>query len=256
VRAAGIAIASLFGLLFGSFANVVIYRVPKRESIVRPPSRCGSCGTEIRPRDNIPVLSWILLRARCRTCGTRISVRYPAVEALTAALFGLAAATLDATDLIAYLPLVFALIVLSFIDIDHKLLPNRIVIPTLVAELVLFAVSAAVGPGARAYITALAGMGGAFLFFFLLALISPGGMGMGDVKLSAVLGLALGYFGWARTVLGLFLGFFIGSIGGIALIMARRGGRKTQIPFGPYMALGALIAVFFGGPLVDLWLQR
>lgn len=256
MRALGIGLASLFGLLFGSFANVVIYRVPKRESVVRPPSRCPSCGKDILARDNIPVLSWMFLRGKCRNCGARISPRYPFVEALTGALFGLAAATLDPTDLIAYLPLAWVLVVLSFIDIDHKLLPNRIVLPALSAELVLFALAAALGPGMDAYLGALAGMAGGFGAFFVLALISPRGMGMGDVKLAAVLGLALGYFGTARTFIGFFLGFLIGAAGGIALIAARKGGMKSYIPFGPYMAVGALISIFFGAPLVDAWLQR
>lgn len=252
-----VGLAALFGLLFGSFANVVIYRVPKRESIVRPPSRCGECGTQIAARDNIPVLSWLMLGGRCRRCKTRISVRYPAVEALTAILFALTAARLPATDLVSFIPLVWVLIVLSFIDIDHKLLPNRIVLPALAVEAVLLAVSAGFGSGgAHAYIRALAGMAGAFLFFFALALISPRGMGMGDVKLSAVLGLALGYFGWEWVLLGLFLGFLLGAVGGIALILARRAGMKSEIPFGPYMALGALAAILYGDPLVRAWLGR
>ncbi len=256
MRAAGISLAGLFGLLFGSFANVVIYRVPKRESVVRPPSRCGNCGTEIKPRDNIPVLSWILLGGKCRNCSARISVRYPFVEALTAGLFALSAARLDPTDLIAYLPLMWVLVVLSFIDIDHKLLPNRVVVPALATELVLFAIAGLLGPGLDSYLGAVIGMAGGFGFFLVLALIQPRGMGMGDVKLSAMLGLALGYLGWERVLVGFFLSFFIGAIGGIALIAARRGDRKSYIPFGPYMALGTIIAVLYGGPLVDLWLRR
>src|SRR5207245_2914009 len=136
--AAGILLAVLGGLVFGSFANVVVHRVPLKQSIVRPGSRCPSCGVEVRTRDNIPVVSWLLLRGRCRKCGARISARYPAIEILTAVLFGLAAWRIrPATDLIAYVPLLWVLVVLSFIDLEHKLLPNRIVIPALATGVVL-----------------------------------------------------------------------------------------------------------------------
>lgn len=256
MRVVTVGLAALFGLMFGSFANVVIYRVPKRESVVRPPSRCGNCGEQILARDNIPVVSWMLLRAKCRRCGVAISPRYPLVEALTATLFGLTASRLSGADLIAFLPLVWVLVVLSLIDIDHKLLPNRIVLPALASEAVLLGVSAALGRGAHAYLSALIGMVGAFGFFFALALISPRGMGMGDVKLSAMIGLALGFLGWEHVVVGLFLGFFAGAVGGIALIVIRRGGMKSTIPFGPYMALGAVLSVLYGGPIADAWLRR
>lgn len=256
MRAAGIAMAGLFGLLFGSFANVVIYRVPKRESIVRPPSRCGSCGTLIKAYDNIPVLSWVLLRGRCRSCKARISPRYALVEALTGALFALAAARLEPWDLIAFLPLFLVLVVLTFIDIDHKLLPNRIVIPAFVTEIILFGVAAALGPGMGDWVRAVAGAAVGFGGFFLLALISPRGMGMGDVKLAALLGLSLGYLGWGRLAVGFFLAFFIGAVGGIALIVAKRGGMKSQIPFGPYLALGTVLAVLWGEPIVRAWLGQ
>jgi len=255
VEAAGIALATLLGLIFGSFANVVVHRVPLKESIVRPASRCPSCGVPLRARDNIPVLSWVLLRGKCRNCGARISPRYPAIEILTGVLFGLAAWRIRPTsDLIAYLPLLWVLVVLSFIDLEHKLLPNRIVFPSLIAGVVLLGIAAAFGPGIHAWVRALIGAAIAFGIFLLLAIISPRGMGMGDVKLSAVLGLALAYQGWGRLFLGFLLSFATGAVGGIALIAARRAGRKSEIPFGPYLALGTAVALLFGGPLVHAWL--
>ncbi|MGZ4188784.1 MAG: prepilin peptidase [Actinomycetota bacterium] len=242
--------------MFGSFANVVVHRVPLKESIVHPRSRCPSCGTELRARDNIPVVSWLLLRGRCRYCGAPISARYPAIELLTAALFGLAAWRIrPATDLVAFLPLLWVLVVLSFIDLEHKLLPNRIVGPSLATGVVLTGVAAALGPGAGAWVRALAGGAVAFGFFLLLAIISPRGMGMGDVKLSSVLGLALGYLGWGRLFVGLLLSFVAGAVGGIGLIAARKAGMKSEVPFGPYLALGTIVSILFGGPLVRAWLR-
>ncbi|MGZ4141647.1 MAG: prepilin peptidase [Actinomycetota bacterium] len=242
--------------MFGSFANVVVHRVPLKESIVHPRSRCQSCGTELRARDNIPVVSWLLLRGRCRYCGAPISARYPAIELLTAALFGLAAWRIrPATDLVAFLPLLWVLVVLSFIDLEHKLLPNRIVGPSLATGVVLTGVAAALGPGAGAWVRALAGGAVAFGFFLLLAIISPRGMGMGDVKLSSVLGLALGYLGWGRLFVGLLLSFIAGAVGGIGLIAARKAGMKSEVPFGPYLALGTIVSILFGGPLVRAWLR-
>lgn len=253
--AAGVFLAAVVGLAFGSFANVVVHRVPLKQSIVRPGSRCPSCGVALRARDNIPIVSWLMLRGRCRNCGARISPRYPAIELLTGVLFGLAAWRIRPTsDLIAYLPLLWVLVVLSFIDLEHKLLPNRIVFPSLIAGVVLLGVAAALGPGVHAWVRALAGGAISFVIFFALAIISPRGMGMGDVKLSAVLGLALAYQGWGRLFLGFLLAFASGAVGGLALIAARRAGRKSEIPFGPYLALGTAVAVLFGAALVHAWL--
>lgn len=253
---AGIAVAALMGAVFGSFANVVVHRVPLKRSIVRPASRCPSCGVTLRARDNVPVISWLLLKGRCHNCGARISPRYPAIEIFTAVLFGLAAWRIKpSTDLIAYLPLLWVLVALSFIDLEHKLLPNRIVIPSFVAGVVLLGVSAALGPGVGAWVRALLGAAIAFTGFFVLALISPRGMGMGDVKLAAVLGLALAYQGWGRLLVGFFMSFLAGAVGGIALIAARRAGLKSEVPFGPYLALGTIVSVLFGAPIVHAWLH-
>lgn len=247
--------SAVVGLLVGSFANVVIHRVPANKSIVRPGSKCPSCGTAIAPRDNIPVVSWLLLRGRCRHCSARISVRYPAVELTTAGLFALTAWRLErGTDLIAYLPLVWVLVVLSSIDIEHKLLPNRIVLPAVAAMIVLLAVAAALGPGWGTWVRALAGGAASFAGFLALVLIAPRGMGMGDVKLAGLLGLALGYVGWANVFVGFFVAFLAGSVGGLALVAARRAGMKAEIPFGPYLALGTLVGVLWGEALRRVWL--
>jgi len=248
--------AGLGGLILGSFANVLVHRVPKKESIVRPGSRCPSCGTPLAARDNIPVLSWVLLRGRCRHCRAPISVRYPLVELLTGLLFALTVLRIpNEQDWIAYLPLAWVLVVLAFIDLEHKILPNRIVIPSIGSMAALLGVAAWLGPSELSdWGRALAAGAVSFLAFFVLALISPRGMGMGDVKLAAVLGMALGYFSWPDVFVGFFLAFAAGAVGGIALIVAKRGGLRSEVPFGPWLALGTMIGVLWGGPLVKLWL--
>lgn len=257
MSAAGLALAGVGGLLFGSFANVVIWRLPRNESIVKPGSRCPSCSTPLRAIDNIPVVSWLVLRARCRSCGARISARYPIIELVTAGLFVLTAWRLDRpADLVAYLPLMWVLVVLSGIDIEHKILPNRIVYPAIATGVLLLAVAAAIGGSWSDWVRALLCGVAAFGAFLLIALIYPAGMGVGDVKLAALLGMALGYLdpGGTRAFVGLFFGFLLGSVGGIALILARRGDRKSQIPFGPYMAAGAVAGILWGDAVVTLWL--
>lgn len=249
-----IVLAGLAGLILGSFANVVVHRVPRGESVLRPRSRCPSCAAAVRPIDNVPIVSWLLLRGRCRRCGAHVSLRYPLVELLTGVLFALAAARLPDTDLVAYLPLFWVLVVLSFIDLEHKLLPNRVVFPSIVAGAVLLGVSAALGPGFTAWTRALLAGAASFGVFLLLAIISPRGMGMGDVKLAPVLGMAMGYLGWGRVFAGFFLSFLLGAVGGIALIIARRAGMKSEVPFGPFMALGTTVSLLWGAPLVRAWL--
>lgn len=187
----------------------------------------------------------------------RISIRYPAVELLTGALFGLAAATLPRyTDLIAYLPFVSVLVVLSFIDLDHKLLPDRIVFPSSAALIVLFGISAITGPGIGTWGRALAAGAAALGALLVVHLISPAGMAFGDVKFSFMLGMALGYLdrGWPRVLAGFLGAFILGSVVGVSLMVAGKAGRKTQIPFGPFLALGALIAIFWGDSIIRWWL--
>ncbi len=252
-------VAGAFGLAVGSFLNVVIYRVPRGESVVSPPSRCPSCGNLIRPRHNVPVLGWLELRGRCYDCKAPISVRYPLVEAAMGVLFAALTWRLLALDLPwalpAYLYLAAAGIALSMIDIDVKRLPNTIVLPSYVIVAVLLTI-AAVGeqdwwPLARAAIGAAA----LFAFYFALAVAYPAGMGFGDVKLAGVLGALMGYLFWSALIIATFGAFLLGAVVGVALIVAGRGGRKTAIPFGPFMIAAALIAVFAGGWLSDGYLR-
>jgi len=252
-------IAGVFGLAAGSFVSVVIYRVPAGESVVSPPSRCPSCGSPVRPRHNIPVLGWLLLRGRCYDCEAPISKRYPLVEAATGLLFAAITWRLLTLEmpwaLPAYLYLAAAGIALSMIDIDVKRLPNSIVLPSYAVVAVLLTVAAA-GTGdwwplARAAFGAVA----LFAFYFTLAFAYPAGLGFGDVKLAGVLGALMGYLSWSALILATFGAFLLGAIAGVTLMAARRGGRKTAIPFGPFMIASALITVFAGGWLAEGYLR-
>jgi leader peptidase (prepilin peptidase)/N-methyltransferase len=248
------AFAGVLGLAVGSFLNVVIWRVPRGESVVRPPSHCPGCDREITPRDNVPVVSWLLLRGRCRGCGTRISVRYPLVELLTAVLFAAVAYRIGpAPELPAYLYLVAVGVALAAIDLDHRRLPNALTLPSYVVVGVLLTVAGAVTGDwwalARAGLATAAWYG----VLFALAVAVPRGMGFGDVKLAGVLGMALGWLGWGEAVVGFFLGFAFGALVGVVLMVLGRAGRKTAVPFGPFLVAGALAAVLFGDAIVDLY---
>jgi len=242
---------AVLGLVVGSFLNVVIARVPKKESVVRPRSRCPGCGAAIAPRDNVPVLSWLALRGRCRSCGERISARYPLVEVTTAALFALTALRLglDAA-LPAFLVFVAALVAITPIDLELRIVPNRIVYPTLFVSAPLLLLAAAIdGDWASAREAAIGGVA-AFAMFFVLWYVSPKGMGYGDVRLSGVIGMFLGWLGLWEVALGLFLAFLSASVIGVALMAAGRKGRRDVIPFGPFLALGAVLAILAGDPLL------
>ena len=251
-----VVLSALGGLLVGSFLNVVIWRVPRGESIARPPSHCPHCGNAVRPRDNIPVLSWLLLRGRCRDCAATISRRYPLVEVATAVVFAVMASRFgwDAV-LPAFLYLGAIGVALWMIDLDVKRLPNAIVLPSYIVGGGLLTVAAMVGGEWAALLRAALGMGALYGFYFVLAYVYPAGMGFGDVKLAGVLGLYLGYLGWAEVVTGGFLGFFFGGVVGLALMAVRKAGRKSQIPFGPFMLAGAMVAILWGGALADLYLD-
>jgi leader peptidase (prepilin peptidase) / N-methyltransferase len=246
----------LLGLVVGSFLNVVIWRVPRGESIVSPPSHCPACDRPIRPRDNVPVLSWLVLRGRCRACAEPISARYPAVELLTAAVFVVLAVRLgfDAA-LPAYLYLGAVGVALALIDLDVKRLPNAIVLPSYGVAVVLLGIAAVAEGEWSNLLRALLGMVALFGFYFLLVLVYPKGMGFGDVKLAGVLGLYLGYLGWAEVITGGFLGFLFGGVVGGALMALQKAGRKSQIPFGPFMLAGTLAAILAGGALADFYLD-
>lgn len=245
----------LFGLLIGSFLNVVIWRVPRGESIVRPPSHCPGCDAELAPYDNIPVVSWLVLRGRCRHCGTPISVRYPLVELASAGLWVAMALRFGATwELPAYLVLVSALLALSLIDLDTFLLPNRIVYPLSVALVVLFGLAALLDDAGGDFFRAVLGGASAFAFFLIVHLIAPRGMGFGDVKLSFSLGVALGWLSWGVVFVGLFLGFLLGAIIGVLLIATNVKSRRDHVPFGPFLAAGTVLAILFGQALLDLYL--
>jgi leader peptidase (prepilin peptidase)/N-methyltransferase len=246
---------ALLGLLVGSFLNVVIVRVPERQSVVTPRSRCPGCGTQLAERDNVPVLSWLLLRGRCRTCAMPIPARYPLVEVATGALFAAAALRLGADwALPGYLLFFATLLAVSAIDLERFLVPNRIVYPSLGASVVLLAGAAVLEHDLNALGRSLVGAALASGGLFLLALVYPRGMGMGDVKLALLLGLYLGWLSLGHVALGLFLGFLLGSVVGLGLLVAGVRGRKDHLPFAPFLAAGAVLAVLAGRPLLDWYL--
>lgn len=228
----------LLGLAVGSFLNVVIYRLPRHESLLRPGSHCPQCSARIRWYDNIPVLSWFILHGRCRVCHSPISPRYPLVEAITAMIFALAIWRFGPSwsALVAW-AFVAAVIAVAFIDYDHMIIPNKIVLPGAVLGL---AASVAIDP--QSWWVYVAGSLGAGAFMLILALAWPGGMGPGDIKMALFMGAVLG----ANVLVALFAAFLLGSIGGLYIILVQKRSRKTKIPFGPYLALGAVIAVFLG----------
>lgn len=239
-------LAALLGLVVGSFLNVCIYRIPAGESIVAPPSRCASCGTRLGALDMVPLLSYMLLRGRCRHCGSRFSPRYLLVEALTAAVFAAVAIKLGpGAAVLKYLFLSSLLLVAAFIDLDHMIIPNRLVLAGLAA-------GAAFIP-ATGEITALNALGGAASasgFLLMLNIVTRGGMGMGDVKLAAVIGL---FLGWPLTALALFAAFLLGGLGGVLLIMSGKKKRKDPIPFGPFLSAGAFVGFMWGRDLAGLY---
>ena len=247
---------ALLGLLFGSFANVVIHRVPAGESVSHPRSACPGCATPIAPRDNIPVVSWLLLRARCRHCGEAISVRYPLVEAGLAVVFALVGWRVGLDwSLPGFLLFTWTLVVVAVIDAETRKIPNRLTYPLTPALLVLLVAAAVLAGDSGRAITAVVGGVAGFVGLLVLALIQPRGMGMGDVKLAGFIGIGLGYFSLGHVLLGLFGGFLLGGVVAIAVLVTGRRGRRDQIPFGPYLAAGGIGALLVGQPLIDAYLR-
>ena len=252
------------GLFIGSFLNVVIYRVPVGLSIVSPPSACPRCGARIRTYDNIPVVSWLMLRGKCRSCQTPISTRYPMVELATGLAFaGVAlwvriggvstgSGTIIAAgvlELIAFLYLAAVSIALSLIDLDVRRLPNSIVLPSYVVGIALLGTASILNGDYTALLRAGVGLVALWFAYLILALAYSGGMGFGDVKLAGVLGLFLGYLGWGELIVGGFAAFLLGGIYGLGLLLTKRASRKSGIPFGPWMLGGAWVGIFFGDQL-------
>jgi leader peptidase (prepilin peptidase)/N-methyltransferase len=249
--APALAPAALFGLLIGSFLNVVAWRLPRGESLIKPRSKCPGCATQLKAYDNIPLFSWLVLRGRCRGCGEKISARYPVVEAVTAALYVLVVALKsgDTLQMVLGLVLVTFLVPIAVIDLDLKIIPNKLTAP---AAVLAVALGAVLEPS---YLPEqLAAGAGALIFFLLPTLVHSKGMGMGDVKLVAVLGLYLGRAVAPAIFIALILGVVVG-----AAVIAMKGvsdGRRTKIPFGPFLAVGALVAFFVGDAIVDSYTDR
>lgn len=257
--------AAVLGLLVGSFLNVVVWRVPRGESVVTPGSHCPRCDAPIRPWDNIPLISWLILGGKCRDCGERISARYPLVELSTALAFTGTALLITSgavqTDpaaqpgawwlsttltLTAFLYLAAISIALILIDLDHHRLPNAIVMPAYAVAILLLGAASIAAGDYGALMRAGIGMAGLFVGYLLVAFLYPGGMGMGDVKLAGVLGLYLAWCGWPQFAVGVFVAFVLGGGYSLVLLLIRRANRKTAIPFGPWMIAGAWVGLAFG----------
>ena len=242
--------AGVLGAIVGSFLNVVAYRLPRHESLVTPASHCPNCGMPVKPYDNIPILSWVLLRGHCRSCSALISPRYPLVEAATAALcVGAVLAHHSAAGIALSVVLILLVVPAALIDLEHRIIPNRI---TALGAVLALGLGIALDPAGEPERLIAGAAAGGFLLIALLAY--PGGMGMGDVKLAAVMGLFLGRAVAPAILVALLSGVIVGAV-----VIARTGageGRKTAIPFGPFLALGALVGVFAGQPLVEVYVNH
>lgn len=269
MMAAAIA-AALAGCFIGSFLNVVVHRVPAGRSVIRPRSACPRCGHAIRWYDNLPVISWLVLAGRCRDCRAPISVRYPLAELGTAALFAavtiwlgpkvaaadsMTSAVSAVLELLAFLYLAAISLVLALIDLDTRRLPNVIVLPSYLVGAVLLGTSGILRGDLASLVSAAAGMLALGGFYLVLALAVPGGMGFGDVKLAGLLGLFLGWLGWAELAVGAFAAFLLGGAFAIALLIVRRARRRSAMPFGPWMLSGAWLGVFAAGQIAAGYLD-
>lgn len=248
-----IAFAVVYGLLVGSFLTVVVDRVPDGRSIVRPGSACGACGLELGPVDLVPVFSWLFLRGKCRRCTTKIGVEPLVIEIINGTLCGLLAWKFGTRwALGAFGVLVSGLLALSWIDLKTKRLPRQITYATAALGVPLLALDSIVRGEPRRLVMMAAGAAIAFAFMAIVYVASRGGMGDGDVRLSPLLGAFLGWISLVLVPLGLFLGFLLGSVVGVGLIAVGKAGRKTAVPFGPFLAAGTVLAVFVGMPIARL----
>jgi len=235
-----------FGLAVGSFANVCIHRLPRKESVVFPGSHCPACSAAVRPLDNIPVISYIALGGKCHDCATRISPIYPVIETVTAVLllagffkFG------PSFDFLVYAVVAPALVIITAIDIEHQIIPDVITLPGIALGLV-------VGTYTIGYADSLLGFFAGGGLFYLLAVLSNGGMGGGDIKYIAAVGALLG---WQKVLLVIFIGALLGSVVGVFQITVQKKSRKSLIPFGPFLATGTLVTLFYGNSLIRLYLD-
>jgi leader peptidase (prepilin peptidase)/N-methyltransferase len=253
--------AGILGLAIGSFLNVVIYRVPAGRSIVAPASACPTCSSAIRAYDNVPVLSWLALRGKCRDCAAPIAARYPLVELGTGLFFAVVAmffapAILPAPNirgivggllvLVAFLYLAAVSVALALIDLDVHKLPNAIVLPAYAVGAVLLTSASILSGEYSVLLRAGIAMAALFLAYFLMAFVYPAGMGLGDVKLAGVLGLYLGWVGWGAVIIGALGAFILGGVYAFVLILGKRANRKSGIPFGPWMLVGAWLGIGIG----------
>lgn len=241
-------IVFFFGAVVGSFLNVCIFRIPRGESLILPSSRCPDCNERIAFYDNIPVLSYIFLKGKCRNCSSKISLRYPLVETLNGLLYLLLFMTFGlGTQFFVYSAFLSALIVITFIDLDHQIVPDRITIPGTVLGILLASTLLPIGLK-NSLLGATLGGG----LFYLTAVLSRGGMGGGDIKLIAMIGA---FLGWKDVLLTIFLSALSGSLVGIFLMVFMGKGRKHKIPFGPFLALGAVLSLFLGKDLIEWYLN-
>ena len=246
--------AAVLGAVVGSFLNVVIYRLPRGESLVSPGSHCPGCGGAVRAYDNVPLVSWVALRGRCRACRTRISARYPAVEAATAVLFAAAAIRFGlVAELGAYLVLVAALVAVAAVDLEHYIVPRKIIYVAAVLACPFLVAQVVVGGDPRRLVDAAIAGAASFAVLGLVHMVQPEGMGFGDVRLAGLDGALLGFLGLGEAAVGLFLGVAAGALAGVVLVALGRSA-KTKLPFAPFLAVGTVAAVLVGPVLVKAWL--
>jgi leader peptidase (prepilin peptidase)/N-methyltransferase len=247
-------VAGVVGLIIGSFVGVVVDRLPRKESIVSPPSHCVACAAPIRAYDNIPVVSYALLRGRCRACGAHIPPRDAILELLTGVLFVLLAWRLASVwELPAYCVLAASFVAISAIDIEHLRIPSPLVYSTGALGVPLLVLAAAGTHHFSGLLSALFGGAGAYAVFFALFFAVPKGIGFGDVRLAGLCGGFLGFFGYREVIVGFLVSFIVAGVPAAILLAMRKVQRRTQIPFGPFLAAGTIITVLFGTPLVHAW---